>query len=96
MSCESESSITYAEGGVGLGDGTNDVYVLEQGHPDRGSELSHGPNQPLHSSNGYSRFTGRQHHHHRFDVWNGDACIFTETPTSCKTERGETRDLLED
>lgn len=44
MSCESESSITYAEGGVGLGDGANDVYVLEQGHPDRGLELSRGPN----------------------------------------------------
>ncbi len=35
MSCESESSITYAEGGVGLSDGANDVYVLEQGHPNR-------------------------------------------------------------
>lgn len=93
MNCESESSITYAEGGVGLGDGTNDVYVLEKGHPDRCSELSCGPNQPLHSSNGDPRFAGRHYHHHRLDVWNGDARIFPKTPTSFKMEKRETRDL---
>lgn len=93
MSCESESSITYAEGVVGLGDCTNDVYVLEKGHPDRGSELSRGPNQPLHSSNGDPRFAGRHYHHHRPDVWNWDARIFTETPTSFKIERRENKRL---
>lgn len=89
MSGERESSITYAEGGVGLGDCTNDVNVLEQGHPSRGSELSCGPNQPLHPGDGDPRFAGRQHHHYGLDVWYGNARVFSETSAKSRAKQRE-------
>lgn len=67
-------------GGVCLGDCADDVEVLEESYASRRSEVGGRPIQSLHSGDGYPGLTGLQHHHHRIDVWDGDASVFTKTP----------------
>lgn len=63
------------------GDGADDVDVLEERDASRAAEVRGRPGQSLCSSDGDPGLAGLEHHHHRVDVRDGDACVFTETPS---------------
>lgn len=76
---QAASQLTSTEA-VSLHYCAGDVKLFEGCHTQRAPQVTGRPDESIRSCNGDSRFAGRQDHHYRLDVWDGETRVLPETP----------------